>query len=260
MLSNISCDESHSLLEGQWMEVRKESPDGTSVLPPYIYIHFKNKEKFEVKSYIKNGATISGKYAINDSILTFQGRANRAMANIISERRFQILKLEKDLLILKSFIGNSDIPKIVYTFISLEKYHALDENEIKNQYSFTSQDTLNKIENRKRYREEKERRKNDRFTPHYIGGEEAMKQFISANLKYPPNHFKRKLVLVDFMVSKDGKITDILTNSREVNFYSTEAIRLVNSMKNWRPAIINGEAQDRRYQILINFKVSNQNG
>lgn len=95
--------------------------------------------------------------------------------------------------------------------------------------------------------------------PEFPGGEKAMNQFIKDNLKYPNEDNENELrgtVYLNFVVEKDGSITNIKVLRSLGNGYDEEAIRIVNAMPKWKPGKHRGELT-RAYFILpisFNFK------
>lgn len=80
--------------------------------------------------------------------------------------------------------------------------------------------------------------------PEFPGGTDAMMKFLSTNLHYPDSAlemgFSGRIVL-QFVVGKDGKISNIKV-LRELNgAYAKEAIRVIKSMPNWIPGKQNGK-------------------
>lgn len=90
----------------------------------------------------------------------------------------------------------------------------------------------------------------------FPGGVEAMKKYLAKNINYPEvamvNGDQGK-VFVEFVVEKDGSITNVKILrgvSREIDL---EAKRVISQMPKWKPA-----AQKRKYvrsraRIPINF-------
>lgn len=86
----------------------------------------------------------------------------------------------------------------------------------------------------------------------FVGGESAKIIFIQNNLwknGKVPETISHGLVYVNFVVKKNGEISDVKINSSVnggCNVCDTEAIRLIKSMPKWNPA----------YEILNNKKKS----
>jgi len=258
MLNTNSCSKPDSPLNGEWMEVRRASPDDKSTLTPEICIQFKEGQRINVKSYLEKGLSATSGYLLEDSILTLTNVQDRILYSVLPETRFLLQRYDDDFLVLKAFIADSNIPRLVYTFIPIEKYNSMDKAQIKNQYSFTKQDSLNEKENWKNWEKEKEQKSKNRYIPFYTGGKDAIDQFILESLRYPDDHVGIKMIIVDFTVTKEGLITNLTTDIKEDNFYTKEAKRVVKSMNKWNPAIVDGETQDAAENLLIIFKDLNK--
>ena len=90
----------------------------------------------------------------------------------------------------------------------------------------------------------------------FPGGAAAMKQFLADNIKYPEIAMEmgdQGKVFIEFVVEKDGSITQIKILrgvSREIDL---EAKRVVRDMPKWTPAESKGESVRARCRIPINF-------
>ena len=96
--------------------------------------------------------------------------------------------------------------------------------------------------------------------PAFVGGQEAMATFIQSEIKYPELAFKQGLegtVLVNFRISKDGKILNPYVSQGVHPNLDKEALRLVENMPDWIPAKQNGEAREVPYQLPIRFELRN---
>jgi TonB family protein len=96
--------------------------------------------------------------------------------------------------------------------------------------------------------------------PVFPGGEQALAQFIGANLKYPEIAIKQGIqgiVVVRFVVGTDGSIGDVqVTRSLEPNC-DKEAVRVVKSMPKWKPATQEGKPVHVYYTLPVKFRLSN---
>lgn len=98
--------------------------------------------------------------------------------------------------------------------------------------------------------------------PRYEGGESAMLKFLADNVKYPEKAKKENTqgrVIVQFTVTKDGKVADpkaIRSVSPEID---AEALRVVNLLDLWTPGKVNGEPVDCRYTLPVSFKLQGDN-
>ena len=95
--------------------------------------------------------------------------------------------------------------------------------------------------------------------PEFPGGEAAMFQWIAKNIKYPEiakeNGVQGK-VFVQFVIGKDGKVTDVQVVRGVDPSLDKEAVRVIQSMPTWKPGKQRGKAVKVSFQIPINFKLS----
>ena len=92
----------------------------------------------------------------------------------------------------------------------------------------------------------------------FIGGNNALTQFLFNNIQYPIDALRRRaegLVVVGFVVEKTGQLADIEIISSVDSSLDNEAIRLVKKMPRWRPAEINGEVVRVRFRLPIGFSI-----
>jgi len=252
-----ACTSTYPLLEREWMEVRNAAPSGESVSVPDSYFHFKKRGKFIADFYYESGYRTEGTFVVKDSVLSIQSEEGKRLWYIASIKDFIIQQLDEDQLVLLAHQKNKEgiRPHKVRTFIPLEKYKRYTPQEIKEKYSFTTQDSLNDLANIKRANEYLALRANDRYSAIYPGGESAIRDFVRTHLEYPPDHTERKMVVVEFVVNKDGSLSDLKTRAREVpEPYLTEAKKVVRLMTDWESAIIKGQPEPANKKILIIFE------
>jgi protein TonB len=91
--------------------------------------------------------------------------------------------------------------------------------------------------------------------PEFPGGVEALKRFMLNNLRQPDdiNEGEKFVVLVQFVVDKNGSISDvqILQNGRED--LDTEVMRVINRMPKWKAGSQSGNAVAVYYKMPISF-------
>lgn len=93
--------------------------------------------------------------------------------------------------------------------------------------------------------------------PQFPGGEKAMMEFIASNLKYPQQAVKddmQGMVLVDFVINTEGKVTDpkiVRSLSPECD---AEVIRVVGIMPAWTPGQQDGKTVNVKYTLPVMFK------
>lgn len=94
--------------------------------------------------------------------------------------------------------------------------------------------------------------------PEFPDGIEAMIQFISNNIQYPADAKKQKVdgrVLVNFVVEKDGSITEVKVIKPTFPSLDAEAVRVVKAMPKWKPGYQKGQAVRVQFTMPINFSL-----
>ena len=94
--------------------------------------------------------------------------------------------------------------------------------------------------------------------PEFPDGIEAMIQFISNNIQYPADAQKQKVdgrVLVNFVVEKDGSITEVKVIKPTFPSLDAEAVRVVKAMPKWKPGYQKGQAVRVQFTMPINFSL-----
>lgn len=95
--------------------------------------------------------------------------------------------------------------------------------------------------------------------PEFEGGYEAMMRFIQKNMRYPASARRMGVdgtVYVQFVVAKDGSISEVKTIRGISADCDKEAERVVNLMPNWKPGKQNGKAVFVRFVLPIKFKLN----
>lgn len=92
--------------------------------------------------------------------------------------------------------------------------------------------------------------------PEFPGGEDALRQEISRNVKYPvlsqENGVHGK-VYVTFVVAKDGSVVDTKIARGVDPLLDKEALRVVNNLPKWIPGKQDGKPVNVSYTVPINF-------
>lgn len=91
--------------------------------------------------------------------------------------------------------------------------------------------------------------------PQFPGGIKAWKQFLTRNLKFPPDDGTdyATTVFVSFVVEKDGKLTNIKASKNICPKCNDEAVRVIKLSPSWLPAKLHGKAVSSKYVIPIRF-------
>ncbi len=92
--------------------------------------------------------------------------------------------------------------------------------------------------------------------PSFIGGEEEMKQFIEGEMRYPENYREiavKGTVFVEAIIERDGSISQAQIALGINDVLDKEALRIVERMPNWNPAMKGTAAVRTRSIIPIHF-------
>ena len=92
--------------------------------------------------------------------------------------------------------------------------------------------------------------------PEFPGGNKAMNAWISQNLRYPAEAAKNKItgkVSVSFTVNSAGKVTGSKVIKSVSPLFDAEAIRLISSMPDWKPALQDGKPVDVQIMVPVEF-------
>ena len=93
----------------------------------------------------------------------------------------------------------------------------------------------------------------------FPGGDQACMKWLADRIKYPKDCLKEKVegrVIVNFIIEKDGSITDVKTWKSPHPSLSKEAERLVKAMPKWQPAAQGGKPVNSKYMLPIMFRLS----
>ena len=94
--------------------------------------------------------------------------------------------------------------------------------------------------------------------PEYPGGQAALFEYLSKNIKYPADAEKKKVegkVFVTFVVDTDGKITDVSLLRKVFPSLDAEAVRVISAMPNWIPGKQKGQVVRVKYTVPIMFRL-----
>jgi TonB family protein len=95
--------------------------------------------------------------------------------------------------------------------------------------------------------------------PSFPGGDQALRYWISANVKYPPEAVKKGKtgqVLVIFEVTEIGSVMHVKVDKSVDPALDAEAVRVVSSMPAWTPGRQNGKPVGVIMKIPIDFKLN----
>ena len=94
--------------------------------------------------------------------------------------------------------------------------------------------------------------------PMFPGGEQALMLFLRVNVKYPPSAVKRNVqgkVVMQFVVDKTGKVTEIKVAKSVDKALDAEAIRVCKLLPDFYPALENGEPVSVWFTLPITFQL-----
>lgn len=94
--------------------------------------------------------------------------------------------------------------------------------------------------------------------PQFPGGEAELMKYISNNIKYPTMAMENNIqgrVVVQFVVTKTGKIGEVKVVRSKDPDLDKEAVRVVKSLPNFIPGKMNGQAVNVWYTLPITFKL-----
>lgn len=93
--------------------------------------------------------------------------------------------------------------------------------------------------------------------PSFPGGESAMKSYLNSNVKYPVEAQENGIqgrVIVQFIIEKNGSISDVKI-SRSVNpSFDREALRVVKAMPKWNPGKLKGIPARVKNEVPVVFR------
>ena len=94
--------------------------------------------------------------------------------------------------------------------------------------------------------------------PSFPGGQSALMQWLHDNIKYPVIAAENGIegrVIVQFVVSKNGSISDVRVARGVDPSLDKEAVRVVSNMPKWTPGKQNGTTVNVRYTLPVTFKL-----
>jgi TonB family protein len=94
--------------------------------------------------------------------------------------------------------------------------------------------------------------------PTFRGGLRGLQFWISQNVQYPKSAVKGRVqgkVFIEFVVNRDGSLSDIEIHESPFISLSGEAMRLVKSMPKWTPGKMGDEFVRTKVRLPINFTI-----
>lgn len=94
--------------------------------------------------------------------------------------------------------------------------------------------------------------------PQYPGGNTELMRFISSSIRYPAIAAESNIqgqVVIRFVVTKQGKVSDVKVLRTLDPSCDNEAVRVVKSMPQWIPGMQNGQPVAVYYTLPVRFKL-----
>ena len=95
--------------------------------------------------------------------------------------------------------------------------------------------------------------------PSFPGGMSALQSYLATHTVYPENAAANGVqgrVIVQIVVEKTGKISDVWVVRSVHPLLDYEAMRVVRGMPRWNPGMQNGKPVPVKYTVPIAFKLS----
>ena len=92
--------------------------------------------------------------------------------------------------------------------------------------------------------------------PEFPGGTAKMMGFLAANISYPQTARDKGVegrVYISFVVEKDGSVSDVKVLRGIGGGCDEEAVRVVQSMPNWKPGVQKGKPVKVAYNLPVRF-------
>ena len=98
--------------------------------------------------------------------------------------------------------------------------------------------------------------------PEYPGGMRAGLEFMARNLRYPAKAQeagKQGRVIVQFVVRKDGSLSDFKVLRSVDPWLDAEAIRVISTMPKWKPGMQDGKPVSVKFTLPVTFMLEGTN-
>lgn len=92
-----------------------------------------------------------------------------------------------------------------------------------------------------------------------VGGYDSLYQYFKKHLMYPQEHDSIEgIVMVSFMIDRDGKVQNIRVQHSMTEAFAQEAVKLITNMPPWQPATMNTLPVASTVSIPIKFEAPRQ--
>jgi periplasmic protein TonB len=92
--------------------------------------------------------------------------------------------------------------------------------------------------------------------PSFPGGAKAFIKYINQNVKYPKTDLENNVqgrVVAQFVVERDGSLTEIKTVRSPSKAMADEAIRVIKTSPKWKPGKVKGKSVRAMYTVPVTF-------
>lgn len=97
------------------------------------------------------------------------------------------------------------------------------------------------------------------FMPEFPGGMKNLNKWLSNNMVYPEKAQEMGLkgrVYLNFIVGKDGSISDVKVTRSVDRLLDAEAVRVIKTMPKWKPGMQNERLVSVSYNIYVTFQLN----
>ena len=144
-------------------------------------------------------------------------------------------------------LGNSAITKLVdkrtgqVLWFTVEEFSYEDDPEVEEEINIVDEEPIIRIPESR---------------AEFPGGMAALREYLAANCHYPKEAREKGqqgMVMLEFVVEKDGTISTITVLRGICEALDEEAIRVVRAMPKWKPGENNGQPCRSYFQLPITF-------
>jgi hypothetical protein len=96
----------------------------------------------------------------------------------------------------------------------------------------------------------------DQRMPEFPGGNAAFSKYLQTTLIFPKGQKKQGKLIVDFVIEKNGMVTDVTLTRKLSPLYDAEVLRVVKASPKWRPGTLNKKPINVRYSLPIDFSTN----
>ncbi|MEQ8926647.1 MAG: TonB family protein, partial [Fulvivirga sp.] len=94
-----------------------------------------------------------------------------------------------------------------------------------------------------------------------LNGTSELYRYFEESLQYPEAAMADSIqgeVNIIFTITKKGEVRNVVVDKSLGELFDQEAIRLIENMPPWVPAMVNGDSVDSRVSVPIYFRIKNE--